>query len=716
MDFVKLNLGGSSAKSGSVDKSSDSVVSEVSEMIGSSGDGSKSSGSQFKFRPVSLNNSSTVVDEVFEDVGVDGVVVGGGVSSSYSISRGGVSEDDDVLSDLIEDDEDYSFDEDGGVDSSSGVSFKSSFRLPLGGVSRSVGGGSGGVSASSDSLSNVSEGVVEGVSEGDVSLVVGDSGVVMGSSSVSVGGVSEVFNPFLDDDEDDLGVVSETFLGFDGAGELISGGDVSEDDDVLSDLLSDDGGVAGGVAGGALRSFNEVVDSRPLVPDDDKRRLDSVSAGVREGREARLRERVSSSSSSSVVGPRAISSEFKRHVTREVVVPSGGRDDVERGVAPKQGVKGRYRYVREDGRLNGAELQFFKNLELNKKGDREGSSKLLRLRGRVSGEESEAERKARSILYGQAVSGADALRRGSKLRFTEKDRDTLQFLGMFRYATDQQLSRMFSLSVSTMYNRLKRLRSQGLVIDKKLYGARPIWFLTEAGMILSGLDLPRVTESKMSFSMFPHQFTVNNTAANLWGANVNVLNLDDYPERNKVNGKGVSVLGESLVSELEVQSSLGRIKMFDKGEVFNPQLRAQIEKDFKDWERAGGVGFGDSPEMLFGNEFMWAIMPPYNIKLAYHVPDLVVKRPRSGDGSPNSIAVEVEINNKPSKAYEKTLLAYKSDNRMYKQVVWVCKNVGPARKLEQISKEIGLWQDGRIKIVPVLTENGVFKERDLWTI
>lgn len=534
----------------------------------------------------------------------------------------------------------------------------------------------------------------------------------MSGLSTSVGNIPEdLYNPLLDDEDDegdfsDVDDESAPFLGFDNV----------SDDGLLSELLEDDElDSAGSVSG--LGSFREVLGEKELVPDADKRRLDEVSGAWQAARKAEVASRPAA-----VVpegkGSRAVSSEFKRHDTREVVVPVdgvvGGRS--ERGVAPKQGSKERYRYVRENGRLNGAELDFYKNLGVSKAGLARVPSRVAMLRGKVGENESEGERKVRSLLYGQAVGGADALKRGSKLRFSEKDRQTLAFLAMFRYAPDHQLARIFSQSRVTMYNRLKRLRTQGLVIDKKMYGIRPIWFLTEAGMLLSGFDLPRVTESKMSFSMFPHQFTVNNTAGNLWGANVNVLNLPDYPERNRSDGRGGFSFGESLVSELEIQSSLGRMKKFETGDVFNPILRAQIEREFDEWLAAGGVEFGESPEFQFGNEYMWALLPPYNIKLAYHVPDLVVARPRSADGSPNSIAVEVEINNKSSRAYEKTLRAYKSDDKIFKEVVWVCKNIGPARKLESIAKEIGLWQEGRLRIVPVLTEDGVFKEKDLWTI
>lgn len=423
-----------------------------------------------------------------------------------------------------------------------------------------------------------------------------------------------------------------------------------------------------------------------------------------------------------------LESEFVRQDPKEVLVDSNGRPVVKDSESFEKtigtttnakkavGDKQRYRYMRPDGRLNGAELEFFKNAQVSRTAAISNPSEIERLRGPVNRNETEAERRERSKHIARVAAGRKGMERGKSPRFGQKEREVLEFLAMFRYATDQQLARMFSEATGTAYNRLKRLRQQGLVIDKKIYGNRPIWFLTDAGLIISGYDLPRITESKLTFSMFPHQFTVNNTAANLWGANIDVLGLPDYPSKFRRNSKGELTFGENLVSELEIQSSFGKVKSFEKADVFRPALLSNIDREFAKWQNAGGLESGSSPEMHYGNEYMWSLMPPYNIHLAYHVPDLVIKRDRNADGTPNSIAVEIEISNKAADSYEKTLLAYKADKRLYSKVIWVCKSAGPAGKLERIAKDIGLWQEGRIDVVPIVTENGVFKDRDLWTI
>ena len=631
-----------------------------------------------------------------------------------------------------------------------------------------------------DSLGSCAGSGVRGSLLGDdVSVTCQTSGAVMKGEENTVGSVTDSGHLVMDSGYDaSFGVPSavengcdDEGVGVDGFGVLL-GGLLSDDETDESVSVSVDGagrecvgegapgvGVHGNESvGGREKSVTEgssgvdVLDAREELVDvlvegtslgaEERERGLSFAAEVREERKRVVRERrlEREAAEASVVPPpvqfsvtgkpitrgkgsRSVTSEFKRRDVREVTVDGAGRERVGEG-APGVGVHGnesvggreKTEVVRGAVRMNVRELGFFRNLSSTKSGVLNDESLVRALRGPVSGKESAGERRERLRLHGQGLRGRRVFERGSRLRFSGRDREVLRFLAMFRYATDSQLSRMFSVVPRTMLNRLLKLRKQGLVIDRKMYGARPIWFLTEAGLLLSGLDLPRVTESKLTFSMFPHQFTVNHVAANLWGANVNVLGLKDFPAKNRVDGQGVVTFGEELVSELEIQSSFGKIKMFDKAEVYRPGLLKSIANEFQVWEESGGVSFGPSPEMVLGNEYMWALMPPTIVGLAYHVPDLVVKRERATDGSPRSIAVEVEINNKPTHNYEKTLRAYRDDMRLYEKVVWVCKNIGPARKLENIAKEIGLWQEGRIEILPIVTADGVFKERDLWTI
>lgn len=376
--------------------------------------------------------------------------------------------------------------------------------------------------------------------------------------------------------------------------------------------------------------------------------------------------------------------------------------------------KKRYRYAGENGLLNGAELEFFRENETSRRAVMLGDGSLDYLRPGLS--ESDDERKKRVEKVTKAVFGRDAYKRNSKKRWSRKHQEFLEFLAKFKYATPRSMAKMFSEAASTAQKRLKELRSYGLVIDKKILGGEPLWFLTDAGMLLSGYDMPKVTEGRITYTMLPHQYAVNHLAANLWGAGINVLNEDEYPVQNRVDLLGKKQFGDYVVSEQEIQSSFGKLKLFSKADVYLPTLKASIERKNKQWEDAGGASFGPSPEFTPGNEYMWAIFPPAVVNLAYHVPDLVVARQRNADGTPNSIAVELEIQNKPVESYRKALTAYRYSTQTYKQVVWVCQKASSAKKIRELAMEMGMIESGALRIVPIVTQDGIFKGRDLWTL
>lgn len=487
---------------------------------------------------------------------------------------------------------------------------------------------------------------------------------------------TEFFNPFLDDDYDDLEDVA-------------SANDQSTDEEKSDSSYSD-----------------RAQESRPTKPTYKPRSFEAVPD--RKPRRSNIDQQTEQSL--------PVEEHAREQLEREPKKDLGdGPTPAEKwqGSEPKQR---RYRWVRDNGMLNGAELEFFKNAGITKTGFDRGQQSLDHLRPPTTVRETVVERERRLAKVSRTVGGRDAYRRNAKSRFNLKDAETLAFIAKFKYVKAQHLRQVFSESIYTTTKRLKKLRLQGLVIDKKLVGTDPLWFVTSAGMALSGLDLPKVTESRLTYSMFPHQFTVAHVAANLRGAHVNVLNDTEYPRANResVDGTG-TVLGENLISELEIQSSFGRMRLLDKSEVYVPKIRKTIEREFTRWERAGGTEFGPSPERLYGNEYMYALFPKTALKLAYHVPDLVVSRPRDEDGSPNSIALEIELGNKPYESYRRTLQAYKHDDRMYAKLYWICSSSSPANKLKKAAEEIG-FDKKRLDVLPIITEDGVFRGSEQWVL
>lgn len=367
------------------------------------------------------------------------------------------------------------------------------------------------------------------------------------------------------------------------------------------------------------------------------------------------------------------------------------------------------------GKLKGKEVEFFKNMGSRTATYTEGLKTTELLAGPLNQFATPEQKRERLQKLSQVFDSRVAYRQGANFILNEKMTEMLSFLALFRYATHSHISRIFGESPRTTLDRLYRMQANGLVESRKIYAQHAIWFLTEPGIIVSGYDVRRITDSRLTYSMFPHQFTVNHVAANLWGGKLNVLGLSDFPSKNRVNLKGEPIVGEQLTSELEVLSSFAKMKLFEDSAAFRPKLMGIMDSEFKKWADSDRSEV-PSPEMIYGNEWMFTLFPPLSVGIAYHVPDLVVKRSRASDGSPRSIAVEIEINNKPIGSYYKSLQSYADDKRVFDKVVWVCKTIGPAKKLEKIGRELGIYQSGKLKIVPIWTNDGVFKGRDLWTI
>lgn len=311
------------------------------------------------------------------------------------------------------------------------------------------------------------------------------------------------------------------------------------------------------------------------------------------------------------------------------------------------------------------------------------------------------------------------------------DLEILEFLVRFRYASAKTIGRMLGVTEGTAKTRLSKLKKLGLAGSIDLFGSTSLWVCTNAGKLLCGVELPLVTPRKLSLPLIPHQTVVNNIAAQLWKGQTNCLMLDDFPMKNRVDAKGRTVYGETLVSETEIASSFRTMTRLDKSEIYRSRLQKETESMFARWREAAAESSSTrneekmsddtpertlrSPEQHYGNEWLYVLLPPFALKRAYHYPDLVIQRDRSPDGSPRSIAVEVETNNKKvSDEYLTTLETYKADKNIYGSVIWVCRTQGAARAVERAARQIGLWQEGRIDIVPIITEKGVHEGRDLW--
>lgn len=323
----------------------------------------------------------------------------------------------------------------------------------------------------------------------------------------------------------------------------------------------------------------------------------------------------------------------------------------------------------------------------------------------------------------QGKYGAEKLFKGRRYRTTIGDKALLEFLTIFKFANTNALRWLQDESPSRTWRKLNRLRENGLVNNTTILGMPDLWGATNAGIALSGYDLKPGLSPKPKMYTISATAGVNYLAACLWFNTVNVLNLDDFPASNRLTnsaeGPEQKVRGEELVSELQLRSTLGKL-IHPKGRVHKNRgdqkvydfIAAEVRGEIRDWRDSGMQG--PSPELHPGNEHMWILYPQNELTMTYHVPDLVVKRDRNPDGTPNSIAVELERISKNNNSYEKIMRAYKLDKHLYKKVIWVTPNAQVAKQLQAAAEAVGFEN---YDIVPIITKGGgTYTGSDIWMI
>ena len=330
------------------------------------------------------------------------------------------------------------------------------------------------------------------------------------------------------------------------------------------------------------------------------------------------------------------------------------------------------------------------------------SDTLDALRPPAFGTESRAERTHREYAVRAFLHGNNVFKRGGGKRFSQQQRDVVKFLAQFKWATTRHLTHLGTYKKGACEHRLRAMYDMGVVETFRIPGVDDrCWNLSRVGMMLSPVTSKKFTIDVMKPNLIIHHCVVNYVAAQLWGAGVNVLHEKEFPRKNRVGYTGRTLYGDILISEPQMQSSLRTICQQAPKEVFKPRIMSQITEEFDTWNDQGGIEFSDSPEFMTGNEYMWVLFPVSVVDKAYHVPDLVVARRRSDDGQAQSIAIEVEMANKPEDAYERTLRAYRDDDgHIYKRVVWICSKRATASKLKRIAA--GLHMSDRVSTLPIL--------------
>ena len=444
-------------------------------------------------------------------------------------------------------------------------------------------------------------------------------------------------------------------------------------------------------------------DPKKAVVTSDGKTLEEELLSLRGGKKKRkdlIQEVLSGESEIEVNGKKVSDSRYLSHVKKK---------EKEREVEEDR-IKMSMKFLQRNSNLTEQEKIIMKNLGVNS----EQLSKVMRSK--------EITDKQKKEILAKGRKGAERYFKGRRYRTTVGDMAFLEFLVKFKFANARIMRWINKESQNRAWRKLNRLRDSGLVHSKTIIGIPDLFGATEAGVALTGYTLNPGLRPMPKNITISATMGINYIAACLWFNSINVLNLEDFPASNRKipvqeDGKD-RVVGEMLVSELEIRSSLGKeinphsTTMQSLGdERLYDVISSNVREAFEAWEDGGK--FGESPEFHLGNEYMWILYPQGSLTLSYHVPDLVVKRDRGPNGEPNSIAVELERHEVSGDKYEKVMLAYKLDEHLYKEVVWVTPNTRTARALELAAKQVGFT---RYRIIPIITEDGTYTKPDIWMI
>lgn len=294
------------------------------------------------------------------------------------------------------------------------------------------------------------------------------------------------------------------------------------------------------------------------------------------------------------------------------------------------------------------------------------------------------------------------------------DIQILSFLYRFQIASINILSIALNKTKRAITGQLGKLYNLGLVDKMPVEGNIYIWGITKLGQSLITDDTRPPKRPKVKG--VSQLLTINYVVACLYSNTINALNLDDFPYSGR-EFQGEILQGEEIIPERFLRSSLYKMSTemgFGRSinSAINNRVLEQAEAIWREWEIKGRSQ--DSPELIPDNEYLYLLYPKGSFTDSYVIPDLIVKRPRSSDGTPNNIAIEVERQIKTVSDYKKKLLAYKQDTRLYSKVVYITSSKKVVERVLQAAEEIKF---DRFDIVPFLDREGSkMSIRDPWTL
>lgn len=236
------------------------------------------------------------------------------------------------------------------------------------------------------------------------------------------------------------------------------------------------------------------------------------------------------------------------------------------------------------------------------------------------------------------------------IRLTIRDKQIMEFLGRYRYATVSQLSRRFEVGEKTLRNRLPKLREAGLVDSVFVVHARPqVWLVTATGLTTIGMNL---TSPSIRWGQVRHT---------MWLADL---------------GIAFEVAGENVLTEREIRAAATR---------YSPTVRMQASVDF--YKTMEMLEDFEDEESGMDSRVLTALTVPVPGRGIGHIPDMVLARQPFPNGYSGSIAIELELTRKNLGEWKTILTAFRDSDRFH-EVYYYVTSTEVQRAVKRVVKAI----------------------------
>lgn len=283
--------------------------------------------------------------------------------------------------------------------------------------------------------------------------------------------------------------------------------------------------------------------------------------------------------------------------------------------------------------------------------------------------------------------GAVSKKRRRRFTLTERDIAVIRLLGKYRFGYRTQVERYCDRS--DLSRRMTQLANAGYLRNEMVTQTQALWTPTQIGLDVAGLDVPALTNGKITPSTIGHTVGLLNLGIDLELGKEDADPLKDkewpYRYRREMNPDGTFRLemGETVITERMIVQSWNRQKAL----YTEAEMKRQLDEALA-WKPKGPGILSFGPELSEGNEWMFVIMSPSKT----HTPDMVLARPRNSDGSCTHVAIELELTAKSIPEWRRILTSYKG-SPVYKKVAYFTHKRSVATSLIAVNQQhIGMAQ------------------------